>query len=130
MEVHVVRFVTDGVIKVIQRRFPLNGEYVKGVKTIERKGGLRPGESRREPARAHELGTSMNDTVSSTVTIVNRNRMDARGIEDAEVRRSARWCRTWATTVTELYTESKAFEGNFLKKLAVPMLRYVGKQSR
>lgn len=58
----------------------------------------------------------MNDAIRPTVTVVNRNVMDPRGIKNAEVYRSTQWVSAWATAVTKLYMKPKAFKCDSFKK--------------
>jgi hypothetical protein len=68
---HVVLFVENRIVKVVQGRLPLKREFMERVEAIKCKNSLRPINCSREPPGTQELSTVMNDTIGSTVTEIN-----------------------------------------------------------
>lgn len=97
---------------------------MKKVEAVETEHSLRAIKGSRKPAGAQKLCALMDDPVRTTVTEIDRNIMDSRCVEDAEVCRTRGRKRARRTTVPELDTETEALKGNHSKETAVPNLRY------
>ena len=97
---------------------------MKCVEAIECKDSIRSQECRRKPPLSYELCPSVQWVVAQAITVIYVHGMDARRIKNHESGRPMRWTRADASSVSELYVETKIFEGIFVKIFAGPLLQY------
>ena len=97
---------------------------MKCVEAIECKDSIRSRECRRKPPLSYELCPSVQWVVARAITVIYVHSMDARGIKNHESRRPMGWTQADASSVSELYVETKIFEGIFVKIFASPLLQY------
>ena len=97
---------------------------MKCVKAIKCKDSIRSRECRRKPPLSYELCPSVQWVVARAITVIYIHGMDARGIKNHESGRPMGWTQADASSVSQLYVETKIFEGIFVKIFAGPSLQY------
>ena len=97
---------------------------MKCVEAIKCKDSIQSRECRRKPPLAYELCPSVQWVVARAITVICVHSRDARGIKNHESGRPMGWTRADASSMSELYVETKIFEGIFVKIFAGPSLQY------